>query len=53
MSDSVSSMSWLWGSVGSFDAALYVRHIALSRWLYGSDKGFGYALGMDVVLEAT
>lgn len=22
------------------------RHFALSRWLYGSDKGFRYALGM-------
>ena len=35
-----------------FDASRYARHIALSRGVYCSDKGLGYALGMDAVLEA-
>ena len=36
-----------------FDAARYARHIALSQWLYRSDKGFGYTLEMDALPEAT
>ena len=39
--------------LGVLDANRYARHIALSRWLYGSDKGFGYALRMDAVMDAT
>jgi len=35
-----------------FDAARHARHVALSRWLYRWDRGFGHVLGMDAGPEA-
>ena len=35
-----------------FDAARHAEPIALSLLLYRSDKGFGYALGIDAAPEA-
>ena len=35
-----------------FDAVRHAHHIALSLLPYRSDKGFGYALGIDAASEA-